>query len=631
MAPGYFPQPQFAQSSTAYTLRFAGTDRFATAGEGTLVAAINQKTTTGWPFNEGDPLSPAKAYGAGACPKTVFIVASDGLPDALAASALRGLAALTLSSHVYSTANALLLLTDTARPPANATTLNDETKVVLTAVKATCGNFDAIVLGGPAAVATGVETDLGAYAGTVGRIAGVDRYDTAGQIASAVNSVSGLGHVNYYADNSSGAAAKSGAVFLAEGTTGADALSVGPIAADTNTPVLLTSGGSLAGATAAALAALKPANIFVLGGQAAVPDAVASMAKTAAGSSNAPIRISGPTRYATSVALAEQLDNLWPQNATNQVMQDQNKFVNQGFGLARSEGSGLGHVGWPDALSSGLVLASLHSGTGTVPLRLAPPVEANPSPFAAASTLGGTAGPSRFPLLLTPGAGLAPEVDAYLKGLYPVATRTASTPATADQGGFGYVFGGQAAILPTAELTMAQDLSGGTYTAGAKRSDLAPTLDNAGVYYTAMDLTGYRNTVTGEGGITIPAGQAGAGDKLCLARGAAAGVQNLDIFGTTGLLGLPNGIGYEVAGPYSPGKSVPMCFPAAALPNQTAQVLGVSLSGSVTGFVNRSWSTASSVLRTDALQPATACGSTATVVNSETPLVIGNIDNAALP
>src|SRR5579864_9521596 len=293
IAPGYFPQPQFAQSSTAYTLRFAGTDRFATAGEGALLAAINQQKTTGWPFNEGDPLSPAKAYGGAACPKTVLIAASDGLPDALAASALRGLATLTLSGHVYDTANALLLLTDTARPPSNATTLNEETKVVLTAVKGTCGGFDAIILGGTAAVASGVEADLGAYADTVGRIAGVDRYDTAAQIASAVSSVSGLGHLNYYVDSSSAAAAKSGAVFLADGITGADALAVGPIAADTNTPVLLTSGGALAGATAVALASLKPANIFVLGGTAAVPDAVASAAKTAAGSSNAPIRISG--------------------------------------------------------------------------------------------------------------------------------------------------------------------------------------------------------------------------------------------------------------------------------------------------------------------------------------------------
>jgi hypothetical protein len=438
--------------------------------------------------------------------------------------------------------------------------------------------------------------------------------------------VSGLGHINYYADSSVGAAAKSGAVFLAEGTTGADALAVGPIAADTNTPVLLTSGTSLAGATASALAALKPANIFVLGGQAAVPDAVASTAKTAAGSTNAPIRISGATLYATSVALAEQLDNLWPQNATNQLMQDQNKFVNQGFGLARSEGSGLDHVGWPDALSSGLVLTALHSGTGTVPLRLAPPVEANPSPFAAASTLGGTAGPSRFPLLLTPGSVLAPEVDAYLKGLYPAATRTASTGSTVDQGGFGYVFGGQAAILPTAELTMAQDLSGGTYTVGANRSDLAPGLASTGVYYTAMDLTNYRNTVSGEGGINIPLAQAGAGDKVCLARGAAGGVQNLDIAGTTALLGTPNGIGYEVSGAYSPGKSIPMCFPAAALPTQTARVIGVSLSGSVSAFANLSWAAASSTLHTD-----TPASSTLTSSVSETPPVVGNIDTAALP
>ena len=633
IAPGYFPQPQFAQSSTAYTLRFAGTDRFATAGEGALTAAVNQDKTTGWPFNDGHALDPSKAYGAGACPGTVLIVASDGLPDALAASALRGLANLTLSGsgHTYNTADALLLLTETARPPANATTLNDETRTTLAAIKATCVSFDALILGGPGAVAASVEGDLGAYANTVGRIAGTNRFDTAAQIASAVSSSAGLGHLNYYASNSSGAAAKTGVVFLAEGSTGADALASGPIAADTNTPILLTSGTQLDAFTANALSLLRPSNIIVLGGQTVIPDAVATQAKAAAGS-GAPIRISGSNRYATSVALAEQLDNLWPQNALNQVQQDQANFSNQGFGLARSEGSFLTHVGWPDALSSALVLTSLRSKS-TTPQRLVPPIETNDGKtFLGGVASSATAEKGRMPLLLTPGALLAPEVDAFIKGLYPQAipntTMTGPSTSVTDDGGFGYVFGGQAAILPGVELAMAQDLSGQAYSAAANRSDLAPALDSTKVFYTHMALGQYLNaTLNGpDGGINMPSSQATDGDKLCLARSAASGVQQDDIVTTLGLFEPPKQVFYETTGAYSPGKSVPQCVLVSALSSQAATLLGISLSGSVTGLVNRSWSSASSLLQT-----TTSGGSTSPVVVSETPMLVGNIDDTALP
>jgi hypothetical protein len=631
IAPGYFPQPQFAESSTAYTMRFAGLDRFATAGDGALTAAVNQDKTTGWPFNEGHALDPTKAYGASACPGTVFIVASDGLPDALAASALRGLANVAVSGHSYNTANALLLLTDTARPPANATTLNDETRTVLAAFKGACGGFDALILGGPAAVATSVEGDVGAYANTVGRIAGVDRFDTAAQIAAAVSSAAGLGHLNYYASSSSGAAAKTGLVFLAEGLTGADALAVGPIAADTNAPILLTSGSQLDGFTASALGSLRPANIVVLGGQSAIPDAAATQAKTAAGSPNAPLRISGPNRFATSVALAEQLDNLWPQNALNQAQQDQASFSNQGFGLARSEGSLAAHVGWPDALSSAMVLASLRNKS-TVPQRLVPPVETNVgTKFLGGIPSSATSEKGRMPLLLTSGAQLAPEVDAYLRGLYPQATpnttMTGPTTSVTDDGGFGFVFGGQAAILPAVELAVAQDLSGGAYTAGAMRTDLAPTLDQTKVFYTHMPLDQYLNaTLNGpDGGINMPAPQAAIGDKLCFARAAASGVQQYDIASNNALFEPPRQVFYETSGAYSPGKSVPQCTPVSALSSQAALLLGISLSGSVTAFVSRSWSSPSSLLQT----PATNGGAAQNV--SEMPMLVGNIDTPALP
>src|SRR5581483_7377606 len=129
-------------------------------------------------------------------------------------------------------------------------------------------------------------------------------------------------------------------------------------------------------------------------------------------------------------------------------------YTGQLFGLARDEGTAAAgnHVGWPDALASAYYMASLAGGSA--PARNAPGVEKSRSddgagtatfvnlPPAACGASGSVCSPY-FPLLLTQGSSLSPEVDGYLKAMYPAGTqyKTGSNPTGANDGGFGFVFG----------------------------------------------------------------------------------------------------------------------------------------------------------------------------------------------
>ncbi len=82
-----------------------------------------------------------------------------------------------------------------------------------------------------------------------------------------------------------------------------DALSATALAARTVTPVLLTEGDRLPDAVADILSAQRPGVLTVVGGTAAITDAVADEAAELAGAEVH--RLAGATRYATSVAVAE--------------------------------------------------------------------------------------------------------------------------------------------------------------------------------------------------------------------------------------------------------------------------------------------------------------------------------------
>jgi putative cell wall-binding protein len=140
-----------------------------------------------------------------------------------------------------------------------------------------------VVLGGSAAVSDAVVTALRAWA-PVTRRAGADRFATAVAVSQAAFP---------------GGAAT---VYVATGEKFPDALAGGAVAALDGAPVLLVAGGSVPVATADELRRLAPAQVVVLGGSAAVSDAVVAEIGRLTG--RTPQRVFGADRYATAAAVA---------------------------------------------------------------------------------------------------------------------------------------------------------------------------------------------------------------------------------------------------------------------------------------------------------------------------------------
>jgi putative cell wall-binding protein len=132
-----------------------------------------------------------------------------------------------------------------------------------------------VVVGGSDVVSDAVVARLGAT-----RIAGGDRYETAAALSAATFESADV-------------------VYVASGHSAADAMVAGVAAAANGAPLLLVGRNHVPAATAAELARLHPARIVLVGGTAAVSDAVAS----ALGAT----RLAGADRYATAVTVAEAL------------------------------------------------------------------------------------------------------------------------------------------------------------------------------------------------------------------------------------------------------------------------------------------------------------------------------------
>ncbi|MFE6995223.1 cell wall-binding repeat-containing protein [Microbacterium sp. NPDC057659] len=117
----------------------------------------------------------------------------------------------------------------------------------------------------------------------VGRAAGADRYATAAAVSRKAFPSAGPR-----------------TVYIASGTSFADALSAGPVVAKTGSALLLTGASSLPPATKAELTRLRPAKVVVVGGAGVVSDAVLKQVR-----SLVPVvtRIGGADRYATSRAI----------------------------------------------------------------------------------------------------------------------------------------------------------------------------------------------------------------------------------------------------------------------------------------------------------------------------------------
>jgi putative cell wall-binding protein len=124
-----------------------------------------------------------------------------------------------------------------------------------------------VVAGGASVVSNAVLAALRAYATTVSRQSGGDRYATAVAISVA--------------NHKAGAA---GVVYIATARTFPDALAAAPVAGRDRGPVLLVSPTSLPASVAAELKRLSPNRVVIVGGASTVSDSVVRAIRTAIGS-----------------------------------------------------------------------------------------------------------------------------------------------------------------------------------------------------------------------------------------------------------------------------------------------------------------------------------------------------------
>ncbi|NMH75177.1 hypothetical protein HF078_19035 [Bacillus sp. RO2] len=195
--------------------------------------------------------------------ETVIIANGSNFPDALSGAPL-----------AYKL-NAPILLTS-----GKDSKLTESTKIRIKEL----GARKAIILGGESAVSSEVQTTLKNMNLTVKRVAGKDRYETASLIATEL-----------------------GGTFkavIASGSNFPDALAIAPYAARNGIPILLTKGGETEPLNSYASNVIKSKKItstIVVGDMKVV-------SKKAYDALPKPDRIAGKDRYATSVAIIEELN-----------------------------------------------------------------------------------------------------------------------------------------------------------------------------------------------------------------------------------------------------------------------------------------------------------------------------------
>ncbi len=222
---------------------------------------------------------------------TVYIVTGSNYPDALSAGPAAGfLKAPMLFSEKYSipvsTRNELERL--------------NPSKIV--------------VVGGTAAVSSGVFNALKSYAPSVVRQSGSNRYSTSAAISRAAFPTS------------------TSTVYIATGSNYPDALAATPVAVYKKAPLLLVSKYSIDSAVRAELSRLRPSRIVVVGGTAAVSSSVLNALKSYAPSVT---RVYGSNREYTARAISRSVFN---SSNTNIV-------------------SAAYMYNWPDALAAGPIAA----------------------------------------------------------------------------------------------------------------------------------------------------------------------------------------------------------------------------------------------------------------------------------
>jgi putative cell wall-binding protein len=138
-----------------------------------------------------------------------------------------------------------------------------------------------VLLGGHTVISESVEAEL-RESRRVGRVGGLDRYDTAARVAALLPA--------------------SDEVFLVTGVDFADGLTAGPLAATGPHPILLTLPDELPEVAAARLERRDPARVTIVGGTRAV---AASVEAGLQADGRTVRRLSGPSRHATALAVAD--------------------------------------------------------------------------------------------------------------------------------------------------------------------------------------------------------------------------------------------------------------------------------------------------------------------------------------
>ncbi|MGA1836105.1 cell wall-binding repeat-containing protein [Herbiconiux sp. 11R-BC] len=192
----------------------------------------------------------------------VFIASGETFADALSASAAAG-----------SIRKPVLLVTRDAIPPVIAAEL---TRLHPTAIQ---------IVGGPNSVSAGVEAALKAFAPTVGRYGGADRYEVASTVATHT--------FNLGADS----------VYAASGAVFADALAGSAAAAARVGPMLLVGRDQLPPGAAVYLSSKPAKSVSLLGGTATVSDSVALQLGELARTN----RVAGADRFDVAAAVSRRL------------------------------------------------------------------------------------------------------------------------------------------------------------------------------------------------------------------------------------------------------------------------------------------------------------------------------------
>lgn len=580
--------------SAPNAIRFGGTDRYSTS----LALELALRGTGGFPFDTPDRTSNAATslasadgwWGGATCPSSVIVVAGDTPADALAAASLSDptnrsdeprLERVAAGDPLFDpiggfdrvdTFAAPIIVTASARSGSQALSPSARTAVSDVGRGGCTSAHEAIIVGGDDAVPVEVERELVSLGyDEVFRVAGVDRYDTAARIASALGTEAppagedclderaddGRTEMGYhgnavieYRSSPSSCELHGRTVVLADGSVGADALAAGWWTSYWQVPVLLVDGnGSLPAPTRTALQTMSIDTIVVLGGTGRIPESTVTEATRLAGAVAG--RFAGRDRYDTSVLLAEVFGGWYPTDPAG--------FEGDRLCLAPSTGA----AGWPDALAAGPWCGRLSASAAA---RWSPDRAIEPIGRSSGSVAAVRPSHDAAPVILV--AVGARRLSSTARGLLTQAFSGSEwCGADATEGcrrpGYAVAFGGATVVSDPLLLDASALLSGhgvASPAVPALREPFRTELDLAPVYSRLGSATGV---------------------AACLDRDGSTAARWIAIYSDQGLTRFSSAADLTVGPTFaSDGRSVPLCVPIAASASTSAQVIPLSSDGS---------------------------------------------------